>query len=927
MKNSKRVFDRKDRPVTPISRFCVLALAFAFATACGGGRPVHPTSSASGSLPGLVFAGPVSGATVTAYPLSDLGMRGMALATTTTDATGAFTLALPPFVGPLVLAATGGAFPDLATGVTSELDENELSAIVPNYQPGFVGTILVTPISTLAAALTGHDVTAGASFQAAYATATTHLNAHFAALDWTTTLPLAVAGADGGVGLSDSDREGLVLAMLSEEALEIAERAEVTPGVSVTVADLTSALAADLAADGYFDGIGKEGPLALPKTVPVVSVGASGTALDGQTVRFTLANAGEEYLVNPLDTTGLALSDLLPLLNQLSDDSDPTLFRTPGLPFAGSPPPVAFVIPPPAYTNTASLTLEVRATDAGGGVAHVYLQTGSQPPVAMQPVGGLYRSELTLAVGLTSFAIWAVDAAGNSGEGTPAALAFTVIYADTPPVIQVDASATSYTDERGMTLVEADGGPVIPPQYAFPPGSHAAPIAGLDVYKVSTRLSWGVNPPTAFDLDTQDPATLNVPYLVYTIAFDPKVDPPVESVSFQATCVTHCGAFPPASGELIPDPTSTIGLRYLLPLTVETLPALVQITGVAQIDFQITAADAAGNVTTPTQTQVFFHLIGSPVSIAEDTSYPSAGDPHSTFPYLVADGGYAAVYTAANPSFAPDGEVRLVRYLIQNPVSIPVAVAVEVNQTQALGGDATWQALEVWNDLVQSLADYTSESYTAPDGFGPQLQITLRFGLCDGVMYPCGSDSNGLYHPRDFNQEYACHIGTWPFPQMNPERLEAQGDVLVTAYDEAIPDGGVPVPALVAANQDFVVPAATGTTPGQLTLYLNRAPSPHSTPLTWQALNPEVTPAGYQYWEMDYWTYWFVGGCTDPYDPCIPSTDDVYQGFRWYQVLASARTQLTGSFGLVTQSLGLTGPLGEPQTLFTAMSFTRSISN
>uniref|UniRef100_UPI00356AAF22 hypothetical protein n=1 Tax=Hydrogenophaga sp. TaxID=1904254 RepID=UPI00356AAF22 len=104
--------------------------------ACGGGG-----SSVTTSVSGAIVKGPVNGATVT-FKRPD----GSVIATTTTNSTGAYSLALS-YSGDLVIEASGGTYLDEATGTTTTLATPMKAVLTAN---GGSVTGMVTPLTTMA---------------------------------------------------------------------------------------------------------------------------------------------------------------------------------------------------------------------------------------------------------------------------------------------------------------------------------------------------------------------------------------------------------------------------------------------------------------------------------------------------------------------------------------------------------------------------------------------------------------------------------------------------------------------------------------------------------------------------------------------------------------------------------------------------------
>ncbi|CAM6000753.1 unnamed protein product [Sphagnum balticum] len=82
--------------------------AVLFLAGCGGGGSSSSGSGSTSSITGTVSAGPLNGATVTAYSLNPDGTQGSQLGTTTTDSNGNFTLTASAQYGSLEIVATGG---------------------------------------------------------------------------------------------------------------------------------------------------------------------------------------------------------------------------------------------------------------------------------------------------------------------------------------------------------------------------------------------------------------------------------------------------------------------------------------------------------------------------------------------------------------------------------------------------------------------------------------------------------------------------------------------------------------------------------------------------------------------------------------------------------------------------------------------------
>lgn len=321
----------------------VAALLVVASPGCGGGAPVEPKGESSGIVSGRVVL-PVTNGTVTVFKLdSSTVKRGEALGSATTDDTGAFSVSVPAYNGPMLVVASTGNYTEPATGTAAKLDGFELTHIIASYKSGtHADGVLVSPIATLATSLATHRVrNADDSLDVAVDEAFTHLNNHFAGVDWRSVVPADLT-IERSVQLDDGAKAGLILAALSMQARLISESANVTPGSAVTTITVVDSLAADLSFDGYFDGVSGQGQIVLPRGVAVAPTPPTGTRLDDFTARTELSRALSLFLESDRNNSGIKAGDVLPLRDAISTDANPRLFRTGGAKDDDKAPTVSF---------------------------------------------------------------------------------------------------------------------------------------------------------------------------------------------------------------------------------------------------------------------------------------------------------------------------------------------------------------------------------------------------------------------------------------------------------------------------------------------------------------------------------------------------------------------------------------------------------
>jgi hypothetical protein len=220
--------------------------------------PSNSSSAASAApevgLSGYAFlATPLTGATVNVYELKSDGQAGVLLASTTTDASGYYTVSaaigLPSSSSLLVTTAGGSSVDEISGKPTQSAPGDSLKTIVA---PG-AAYALLTPLTTLAASRTVSLIAAGNSADNSIAVSYGAIARQYNLETLTAILP-AVVNDPQSVKVSGATARqmGLILAGLDEEAATL----------GVTDFGLVNALAQDIS-DGTFDG--KEG--AAPITI------------------------------------------------------------------------------------------------------------------------------------------------------------------------------------------------------------------------------------------------------------------------------------------------------------------------------------------------------------------------------------------------------------------------------------------------------------------------------------------------------------------------------------------------------------------------------------------------------------------------------------------------------------------------------------
>ncbi len=934
---------------------------------CGGGSPVQATSTPAVITVQVSAGGPVSGATVTVYAISDAtgqvnnsaGAGGVLGSAGPTDDAGQVTVSIRPSSGPVQVVAGGPAlsYPDPTApagpqGLAPSVQVPAaflFTSFVSQVKPG--APVPLTLFTTLAdhAALAyarGLHSTHPAKTTISEALATrdplfvTHITRTVAAWDPTSlrsTVPAPLTA--GPQSLVDSAFAAIFDVALNQLARDTSTRAGYGSGAGgLTATTLLQLLEDDIDADGRLDGLTFGGrTVATPGATPVV--------MDAQFLRHPLAVALAGWSRNgQVNKSGISDADLVgaQVFRSMVEDNSDLFGSAPTLPFDPldrTPPALTMSAPPSQYTSSSVIRLSLTAQDPSG-VKAVYALVGATRHQG-QLVDGAWQVEVALpAVGHNGITLWAEDLAEPAtntglGAGPPYEQELDVTFDPDPPQAVFDGSFASYADERSATVqAGVDGLAKVPAAYVV--GPKGAIQNGADVYKVATRLGAG-GPLDAAELESTNAA--NIPVLRFSVPFNPRTDAPITRAAFTVTpSCPGCGSLPVATGQLLASPSDGAqALLFDLPLSLETVPALGQLQGPATLSVALDLADAAGNSATIGGFGVTFHVIGGPLSIVEDVAYPGYGDPRSTFPYRL--GGmtsgvdtYSTLFDPSSPAFY-GGQVRLVRYLVSNPAPTPVAFRPAFLQAPS----GSWKVTETW--LRRSWVDQPTQfprngpstsTTRVIDGFTfyqslywalPYGTLGARLARSETAAHPCGNPPVGTPAHRvgDSASRWTCLADSiWNTPTVGSF---ASAPVTPVVFAGPQQGGGEVVPPTTdTAGTSLIVPAAAGASPGSVVIYLTRPIAAGRTrPLHMNLLGNANTYETYDYEVASPFEVWTTTTTTGQ------ASYMVHVLFRSGEYLESTAETVEGSLSLTTQGFGLAGLFGEPGLPVT-IPFSRTVS-
>ncbi|MBI4567498.1 MAG: Ig-like domain-containing protein [Planctomycetes bacterium] len=374
---------------------------------------------------GTVSAGPVSGGVASLHGLDNDGRRHEPpLAVVTTDARGGFRADIGVHTGPFLVEVSGGVYAEESgAGVVTLAASTPLRMLHPGATASLSG-VAVTPLTTIAAARALAQAAGGTQAIALLIdNANRQVGERFAVGAIATAPPVdfTVAPASPPDPKRDDVKAGAINAGLSQTAK--------TLGVSSL--DLTATLAADLAADGAFDGLGAGG-------APVTTGPAGAPVLVPANTSTTALAAGvNAFLAGGHNLSGLTPASLAVTVTAIST-----------APASLEVAPAVTGVAPSTASHAGGATL---AVTGAGFTEETSVSVGGRP--ALVKTRNLAAQPQTLTVTLPAGDVGPADvAARNASPALAGSLVGAFAYVDpslagAPPVV---------------TLLYPDGGETLP---------------------------------------------------------------------------------------------------------------------------------------------------------------------------------------------------------------------------------------------------------------------------------------------------------------------------------------------------------------------------------------------------------------------------------------------------------------------------------
>jgi hypothetical protein len=275
---------------------------------CGGGSGSGDgaASGADGVISGTAVKGPVNGATVTAYSISN-GMMGARIGTGTTDPNGNFAVSIGSYSGPVMLQTSGGMYTDEATGVLMTMQPGDMmTSVMPHVNAGAVmGGVQITPLTSMAQMRA--QSMSGGMIPANIAAANTAMGNYCSVDDILYTHPMNPLTPGSGTGATQSMRHyGVMLAAMSQYANTI--------GMPFSSGMVTAMM--NDAADGVMNGMTGNTQIMMGGMGGMMGSGNNPLSTNAGT--SGLASAMLAFMGSAMNNSGLTIANMQALHNRIN---------------------------------------------------------------------------------------------------------------------------------------------------------------------------------------------------------------------------------------------------------------------------------------------------------------------------------------------------------------------------------------------------------------------------------------------------------------------------------------------------------------------------------------------------------------------------------------------------------------------------------
>jgi len=302
----------------------VLVFSLTLIAGCGGGGGTVSeggggTPTLAGTVSGTAIKGPVANATVTAFSINASGARGGAIGTGKTDAQGNFSIQVGDYSGPMMLQMTGGSYMDEATGMNTNMAQNDsLTCVIPSMPAGpMMSGIQMTPLTSMAQNMA--KFMTGGMTAANIAAANNAVSQYFSINNVLFTPPMNPLVQNAGQGADQNMKNyGMTIAAMSQYAnmMGMQNSSNMVTDMMNDVADgqmngMMGGLSIVMGG-GMMDGTTPGGGMMDGTTTP------GGKMMPADAGTGGMATAMMKFIQSPMNKSGVTVQDMKALMDKLS---------------------------------------------------------------------------------------------------------------------------------------------------------------------------------------------------------------------------------------------------------------------------------------------------------------------------------------------------------------------------------------------------------------------------------------------------------------------------------------------------------------------------------------------------------------------------------------------------------------------------------
>ncbi len=279
----------------------IFSISLTLLAGCGGGGGETTSPGAGGTISGATFKGPVAGATVTAFAISN-GVMGGQIGTGQTDGQGNFSMQVGDYAGPVMLQMGGGTYMDEATGANMPMQQSDMmTALIPSMSSGStVSGIQMTPLTSMAQTMA--QGMSGGVTSANIDAANTAVGNYFMVNDILHTAPMDPLTQGSGGGADQNMRNyGMTIAAMSQYAKNI--------GMPFSSGMVTAMM--NDASDGHMNGMMGNSPIQMGGGM------MGGNMMSPNAGTSGLADAMQAFMQSSQNHSGLTVADMQALMDKL----------------------------------------------------------------------------------------------------------------------------------------------------------------------------------------------------------------------------------------------------------------------------------------------------------------------------------------------------------------------------------------------------------------------------------------------------------------------------------------------------------------------------------------------------------------------------------------------------------------------------------